>query len=55
MKYKVSQLLNEPHQKNLAMDNLKMMIYSAHDTQVQNILSWLNPTNHKVRNVPFAS
>ena len=27
------------------LDNLKMMIYSAHDTQVQNLLTWLAPTN----------
>lgn len=55
MKYKVKMLLNEPQEKNTAMEKVKMMIYSAHDTQVQNILSWLAPTNHTPKNVPFGS
>jgi len=37
------------------LDNLKMMIYSAHDTQVQNLLTWLAPTNREEDAVVFAS
>lgn len=36
-------------------DDLKYLIYSAHDTQVDNIMTWLQPEDLSWNNVPYAS
>jgi len=36
-------------------DDLKYMIYSAHDTQVDNIMTWLQPDDLVWNDVPYAS
>ena len=51
MKERVNILLN----KNDTEDNLKYLIYSAHDTQLANALEILNPVNFTLFTVPFCS
>ena len=36
-------------------DQLKFMVYSAHDDQVDNMMVWLNPNNYEMDFVLFAS
>lgn len=38
-----------------AQDDLKYMVYSAHDDQVDNMMVWLNPTNYEMDFVLFSS
>lgn len=36
-------------------DDLKFILYSAHDGDIANLLTFLNPVNHNFIDIPFAS
>jgi len=36
-------------------DSLKYMIYSAHDDQVDSMMTWLQPEDLDWNNIPYAS
>lgn len=40
---------------NTDRDTLRYMLYSAHDVQVANVLNWLEPEDHPIVDVPYAS
>ena len=53
MRSKVNQALGK--EQAGPENNLKYMVYSAHDDQVDNMMVWLNPTNYEMDYVLFAS
>ena len=59
MQYKVNQMLGieiDPlNHLNSFWSDLKYMIYSAHDTQVDNMEFWLDPSDYEMDYVLFAS
>lgn len=40
---------------NLPNEGARYILYSTHDTQVGNVVSWLNPNNYIMNDIPFAS
>lgn len=63
MKRRLAQVLGKPlpaekiglYQLEEIQDTLKFMIYSAHDTQIDNIFVWLHPNNLQTDYFPYAS
>jgi hypothetical protein len=51
MKERVAQIISNNTDRN----NLRYLLYSAHDVQVANVLSWLQPVDHQVVDVPYVS
>ena len=50
----VKELISGDDKKGLFND-LKYIIYSAHDTQVDNLMVWLTQTKEIFNNIPYAS
>ena len=59
MEYKVYDILKQTNNPlanlNPIWKDLKYMIYSAHDTQVDNMEYWLNPSDYEMDYILFAS
>jgi hypothetical protein len=56
MDLKVNELFVELHGKaGIEKSSLKYMVYSAHDTQVDNMVIWLNPSNYDMNFINYAS
>lgn len=51
MRQRVTEILGN----NTSRDTLRYLLYSAHDVQVANVLSWLQPVDYQFVDVPYVS